>query len=265
MNTQRALLAMTLLITPSVAANASAQVDQVALAEQLLSGDIVEQSRALETVQTLGGQNASPAVREALIKALDREANRQARRYLATRRGELVEPDPNPEYVLQLSRIVADLRDPTAIGALANALGTGMTVVRALVEFGEIAAPPIVAVVASPASMHYAVDDGLIALRMMVEARGIRPISRGTLDLIRRVAEQRLTSPGHLASTGVTLRWAIDLAVVLKDDRLTAIVRSLASNPNEIIARGVEDPDLIELTRRRAAERLAGIPPQPRS
>ena len=63
------------------------------------------------------------------------------------------------------------MRDLKAIPALAGALGTGMRVVRALTAFGDAAALAVLQIVRSPASSKEAVDDGLVALRLMVEAR----------------------------------------------------------------------------------------------
>jgi hypothetical protein len=104
------------------------------------------------------------------------------------------------------------------------------------------------------------VDDGLRTLRLIVEGASTRSLSPDTLDQIPRAAQQRVTRKQYFTS----LWYAIDLAVALNDPNLRRIVESLASNRNEVIARGVEDPKLIEQTQKRAAERLAGVPALPR-
>ena len=94
----------------------------------------------------------------------------------------------------------------------------------------------------------------------MVEGMASHPLSAGTIAQIRRAAEQRLTGKQYF-----TILWyAIDLASVLNDTELWSIVQSIASDLNEVFARGVENPDLFELTQKRAADRLAGIPALPR-
>jgi len=79
----------------------------------------------------------------------------------AGRRGEIVAPLEDAEFIFRVARVVAQLKDPQAIPALAGALGTGFTVIDALVEFGAQAAPRALAVVMSPQSVKSAVDDGL--------------------------------------------------------------------------------------------------------
>ena len=72
----------------------------------------------------------------------------------------------------------------------------------------------------------------------------------------------RLVEPQDFITT---VWWAIDLAVVLDDIRLKGLVQSIAANPASIsLVRGTMDAELIEMTRRRATERLSGIPPMPR-
>jgi len=143
---------------------------------------------------------------------------------------------------VKVAQTVAELNDPESIPALADSLGTGFVLHRTLAAFGEAAAPAVVAVVTSPESTYDAVNEGLIALRFMVEDMATHPLSRATLESIRLAAEQHLISPGRPAGTGTTLRWAIDLAVALNDRKLRGIVALLASNPNEVMARGITDP-----------------------
>lgn len=226
---------------------ASDQAGQRQLAERVLSADLDEQGRALQEIQAAGIGTAGPTVRDALIKALDREASVHRRRQAASRKGEPLDNLANPERLFELARLVTELREPLAIPALAGTLGTGMGVVRALVAFGEPAAGPVIRTVASAQTHYDAVDDGLVTLRMLVEMQEERPLDPGTMNQIRGVAAMRLNAPGYeLASTGVTLRRAIDLAVVLNDPQLRQTVEGLASDPDEVRARGVRDPVLID-------------------
>lgn len=242
------------------ASTASAQDDQKALAQLILSADTQERARALEAARLLGPQSTGPELRAALFTALEREGGLRAQRYEAGLRGDPVEPLSDPEFMLNAARVVADLGDPRAVPALAAALGSGHTVTRTLAAFGERAAPSVLAVATSPKTRPTALDHALITLRFMVEGVDEHPLSSGTLEQIRRVAAQRLTG----TQDAVTLGRAIDLAVALNDSDLRRIVQAIASDRNEVIARGVTEPDLIERTQTRAADRLAGVPPQPR-
>jgi len=262
MDTRRqvALLATALFAVALNPATVQAQVDQSVLAQQILGGNARERSRALEAAQALGPQQIGPEVRAALIKALERENRVQADRYHADLRGEALKPLEDPEFIARVSRVVAELRDPRAIPALVGALGTGSPPIRALVDFGEEAVPALLAAVRSAEATHYVVDDALLALRFMVEGAGPHPLSAGTLNEIRLAARQRLTGKPYFT----TLWRAIDLAVALHDAELRRIVEAIASDRKEVVARGIEDPETIEETQRRAAQRLAGVPPKPR-
>jgi hypothetical protein len=257
---QVGLVAAVLLAMVLSPTSVRAQVDQLALAAKLRRGTVVERSRAVEAARVLGGHRMGPELRTALIEALERENRVHVRRYQAGRRGETLGPLDDPEFILRVSRVVADLQDPRAIPALAGALGTGSTVTEALVAFGEQAVPAVLAVVTSRNSMHYTVDEGLVMLRFLVEGAGPLPLSAETLERVRRAAEQRLTGKQYFT----TLWDAIDLATALKDPGLRRVVESLASDSSAILARGIEDPELIQETQRLAADRLAGVAPEPR-
>ena len=251
------VLLVTVLPTPSM----EAELDQRAVAQHLLGDNVAERSKALGVAESVGPENASPELRAALIALLER-GNRIVAE--ARRRKVAVATLENPEFIARVARVVASLKDPQAIPALAGALDAGSTAVAdVLANFGEQAAPTVLAVVMSPQSTDYAVDEGMIALRVMVEEAGTRPLSAGTLEEIRRVAEHYLTALQRSPTIGATLRRAIDLAVVLNDAGLRGIVEALASDPNEVIARGVTDPGDIARTQKWAADRLAGVPPLP--
>jgi hypothetical protein len=156
---------------------------------------------------------------------------------------------------------VLDLKSPQAIPELVKTLGLGFTFVpRQLAEFGEDAAPAVLAVVTAAESDRVVVFTGLMALRFMIEGAAPRPLSAGTRERIRQAAEQWLAARQQSI---LTLGAAIDLAAVLGDPGLRRILESLASDPNAVASRGI-DARSIESIRKRAADRLAGIPPLPR-
>jgi hypothetical protein len=111
-----------------------------------------------------------------------------------------------------------------------------------------------------PDSHYYAVDDGLVILRMMVENQEAEPLSSETLARIRDAAKQRLSGTQYFTTVGR----AIDLAAVLNDPELDQRLELLSSYSSELLGLGVEDPETRERLQRRAAEGLAGIPPKPR-
>jgi hypothetical protein len=252
----RVLLVAALVVT-AIQAN-GAQADQHMIAQELLGQDFRERNSAFEAALAIGPGNAGQELRLALITLLEKE-NRIV--VAARRRGVTVDTLDNPEFIAHVAGFVAELKDPQTIPVLAGALGSGSTApMQTLSAFGELAAPAILSVVMSPQSSHYEVEGGLTALRLMVEGAGPRPLTSGAIDQIRRAAQRRLTGPQYFT----TLWYAIDLAVVLKEDSLRRIVELLASRRTEVVARGVRDPALIEQTQKRATDRLAGVPAFPR-
>jgi hypothetical protein len=254
---QIALVAVVLLAAPLRAAALQSPADQFSIAAQLLSEDRNERNKAFELARTIQPEDVSPRLRAALIALLTKE-NEIVRE--AARRDEPLAYFDDPEFIASLSRFVGELRDPRAIPALSEAIYGGVTVMRALAAFGEPAVAPVVKVVSSSESHYNAVNHGLITLRLIVEGTPAQPLSKASLEQIRGAVEQRLTGKQYF-----TILWqAIDLAVVLDDARLRGIVETLATDWNVVLLRGVEDPELIERTRQRATERLAGVPPLPR-
>jgi hypothetical protein len=253
-----ALVAIPLCVSP-----VSGQADQSALARQLTEAETAPQRReALERIRGVHPQTMRRELRAALIAALDREGKRLVDRHNRDARGEFVEDHEDPTFITDVARVVADMRDPAAISALAGALGTGFIVINGLAAFGAEAVPTLVDVVTSPNSIHDAVDHGLIALRFVVENTPSRPLTPAARASVRRAADQRLKSGKGLDIT--TLWWAIDLAVVLNDPGLRQRVERLATDWNAVEATGIRDVELGQQTQKRAADRLAGVPPLPR-
>lgn len=235
---------------------------QDAVIQRLVSGNATRQREALDSLKGLERGQLGERVRDAMATALQQESRRNARRYWQGRANAIPEPLPDPELVAALARAVSELRDPRMIRALAESLGVGFSVTRALAEFGDDAAGAVLDVVMSPQSTHYAVNDGLIALRLMVELAGPgRGLPPNTMARIREAAEHHLTSKPRFIGT---VWWALDLAAALPDAPLRGIVEAFASDPALARAMGATDPDVVYQTQRRAADRLAGVPPLPR-
>ena len=235
---------------------AKPNVDLQAVAAGLLSADRQERNSAFHVASRLPPESVEPALRRALFAYLDRlnldrEHARQAGIPLRT-----VE---DPEFVASVHRTVAALNDPEAIPALARALGMS-TVIRALLKFGEQAAPAVLTVVGSPQTHYSAVNDGLRVLDWMVtgggpdeNTRSPAPLSAGTLDRVKQVVTERLTGRQYFT----TLWYAVDLADSLEGDaELMSALEVLATDPTAVLL-PVDDPKLIERTRGGAAAVLA--------
>ena len=157
---------------------------------------------------------------------------------------------------------VTDLTDERAIPGLLRALDNGFPMVTgSLADFGELAAGRVIEVTRSDGNDLFMIGEALEALRYMLEGTESRPLSAGTIEEIRSVAEVWLSKGQQSIST---LSPAIDLAIVLGDPDLLSVVESLASDASEVVARGVERPSFVELIQRRATDRLSGMPPLPR-
>ncbi len=265
MSAVRFVLPFTALVLGAVllvpAAEAQVEQREQAIAHQLRLSDRAEKMEALVWLQRLGRVPRSAELRTALIETLEQENALRRERWAAIRRDEAIEPIEDDVYG-SVAQAVVSLRDPAATPALAGAVGTGLMVIRSLVEIGEPAAREILDVIDSPDASTYEFAGSLHALRMMVENAESRPLASDTRNRIRSAALQHLN--GRHSGSGVVLRSAIDLAAVLNDPALDRIIRALASDPREVIARGVTDPELVERTQKHAADRLAGVPPLPR-
>lgn len=246
-----------LLVIPASRGNAQiAAADQrPERARQLLDGSRSDQSVAVGIVRELGSENLTPQLRAALIRALEQEGRSVAREL----RGEIPRLG-NAELIAGLAQLVAAFRDPRAIPALTAALENSPQAIHALAEFGELAAPAVLERLGST-TIGDIENDALMTLRFMAEGVGGPPLTSATRDRMRQVARERLTTP----QKSVVRVWqAIDLGIALHDAELRRIVKSLASDRNAVIALLDTDPDLVDRTRRVAAERLAGVLPQPR-
>lgn len=240
------------------AVQAPSPVDQETIAKRLLSEDARERHAALGAATAIDVANRGQTLRAALIALMERHT---AIRAQVQQTGGAVETFESGEFIADVQHTVAAMEDPQAIPAMARAMGM-FTLLDPLADFGELAASDVLAVVTSDASDHYAVADGLRVLRFMIEGKPKYPLSPDTIERIRQAAERRLIGPQYFT----TLWYAIDLAAVLNDPGLKATLQELATSTGSVSARGITDPKLIDQTRRRAADRLAGVPalPHPR-
>jgi hypothetical protein len=232
--------------------------DQETIAKRLLSEDAKERHAAFAVASAIDVADRGQTLRAALIALMERHTAIIAR---VQQTGGAVETFESGEFIADVQRTVAGMEDPQAIPAMARAMGM-FTLLDPLADFGELAASDVLAVVTSEASDHSTVGDGLRVLRFMIEGTPKYPLSPDTIARIKQAAHQRLNGQQYFT----TLWHAMDLAAVLNDPELKAILQELATSPASVTARGITDPKLIDQTRRRAADRLAGVPalPHPR-
>ena len=258
-----AVFAVFAVLTVTVAAQSQPAAES-RFADHLLNGNLKQQSDALAAVKRMSADRIGPELRAALAKLLAR-GNATVQQSRTANFPSDVAIDP--EFHARVCETVANLRDPSHLQLLADSLGTcGWQVQRALADFGEAAAGPVLAVVMSPSSYYEAVNEGLITLRFMAEdaESPTKGLSAATRTRLIAAARHHLSRAGEPAGTGTTLRWAIDLAGVLRAPELLEILNDLATDPDAVAARGIGDLQLVERTQKRALDALAGIPPNPR-
>ena len=232
------------------------------VAMMLTSHDSATRLEGLRLAQMVRPQYVSPELRNGLVVALDREgAVYQAllRTIRQAGRGNGAAARPVSVTHDRVLTTVAALKDTMAIPALAMSLGTGMTPVRALTEFGEPATAMTLRVANAPAE-HEQVADALLVLRLMAENASLRPLAPATHVEMHSVAANRLTGAQSLD----VLSRAIDLAIVLGDADLRQTVAAIASSPSEVRRRGISDANQVAQVQRQARDRLNGVPSIPR-
>src|SRR5437773_7310110 len=94
---------VTLVLPGVVVRTAGEQLDQSAIAGQLLVDNKEERSKALHAAETIGSKNTSQELRAALITLLERE-NRIVLE--AANRGVTVDNLEDPEFIAHVSRVV---------------------------------------------------------------------------------------------------------------------------------------------------------------
>jgi hypothetical protein len=231
------------------------QVDQRQLSLQLLDADVSIRQRAFGTVQRIPVADMSPELRGALTSFLIR-TNQDLKNNVKLD----IPLVHDPQVIASLQRTVAKFKDPQAIVILADSLGL-FTIIRPMVDFGEAAVPALLKVISSPESHYTAVDDALRILRVMIEEPIAHPLSASSKLEIEAAVRKRLTEKQTMFTT---IWYAIDLAAVLENEGLRQIIRSLSSDTAVLEARGVTEASLIEKTKKRAIDRLAGVLALPR-
>ena len=253
-------------LTVGVSVSAAPQrgeASQTALAELIASAHVAERSRALVAIDRQAKEDIDLNLRAALFEALKRETFAHVARHKAGQRGKPLPELENPMFVGALIRSVVRLGDARSIPALAPATAFGFEAIHALAAFGEAAAGEVLDVVEDREGMYYAVEGGLVTLRFMIESPRAGVLSARTMQRVRKAVRDRLA--GHTGNAEFIVLWAaIDLAVILGDADLRAIVRALADNKDELLKRGITHVEVARQTRQRAIDGLGGIPPKPR-
>ena len=252
--------------------DATAHRPQEALALDMASEDWEIAGDALERVLGIPRAKRGPALRQALIAALDAQGMGPDRRGSST-------PDYETlaDYVGVLLEEVRAMGDPAAIPALMRSPIFGIREAVALADLGPEAMPEALHVATSPESHGDLVANGFMALRTMVELwGGAAALPRNRYAELVDAAALYLNGPGErytkLTSSsmwriGAVLSRTMDLAGVLHDPGLRARVEEIASDPAVTQALGVSDesPPASSLNlQTRAASLLAGEPPNPR-
>ncbi len=259
---------------------ARAQMDQQALARTILGSDQRAAKLALdEATRALAPAEMGPELRAALIAVLERQ-NEVYLTYTKMMASGVVDgiEDPNEfppamqefwreGYIFLVEAVIA-LRDPLAIPALAGAVGHGDRVARALAEFGEEAAPALLSVAEGGAREEDQAIFAMRALTLMVEDPKGQRLSRSTLDRMRRLVREQLTTETQYPSMirswsnlrAIRAEAAISLALTLGDPSLREVVHSLARDSESVRRLGVEDAANMERIQRHAAEALARPP-----
>jgi hypothetical protein len=140
----RKLLTLIVILVAAGTSAAQQQVNQAALVDMLSKGSDV--AGVVTQVRALGPQNASPELRGALIARLEQLNDRVAE---VTRIDQTVDTFIDPETLLDLAQVVAELPDPRAISALTRSPYI-QDAVRTLVEFGEQALPAVASALKTP-------------------------------------------------------------------------------------------------------------------
>ena len=245
---------------------------QEALALDMAGGDWDAAAGALSEALRIPRAERGPALRRALIAALEARGMRPDRRR---------PPAPSYEaladYVGILVDEVREMGDPAAIQALVRSPAFGIREAVALADLGPEAMTEALEVATSPESDGDRLVNGLLTLRVMVESwGGPTALSRERYERLVGAAALYLNGPGkgyaELTSSsmwhvGAVQIRALDLAAVLGDPGLRARLQEIAADPAEARALGVthDIPSRSSLNlQTRAASLLAGEPPNPR-
>ena len=268
------------MVIASLPAVALAQVDQDVLARTILGDDAYAAQVAVGRVQAvMQSEGIGPELRAALITVLERQNEVYFNYKKVFASGVLNGIDDPADYPPEMGEFwgegyfhlfmtVIALREPQAIPALVGALGEGPRVAEALAEFGEEAAPALLGVAEGGAREESQAIFAMRALTLMAEDPKGQRLSRSTLERMRRLVREQLTTETQYPSmilSGSNLKAmraeaAISLALTLGDPSLREVVHSLARDSESVRRLGVEDAANMERIQRHAAEALARPP-----
>ena len=164
------------------------------------------------------------------------------------------------EYIHSIGDILAREQNPLAIDALVGVIVSGGSPFSAVLQFGELAVPSVVAAARSEHGLLGHVSACLDVLEQMLEnptaGAGLSSTSRA---LIRSVAAERFANPGTIGRRG-TLASAAYLGIAIGDVELRAAAANLIDNAAELQARGVSDPRDVLFISDRLRQALAKFP-----
>jgi hypothetical protein len=273
----RLLTALTLMAI-ALSSGAEAQVDQQALARQILAEDRATARGAFYQVRrTLAPEEMGPELRSALITVLERQNRIYREDFEAASAHEGLPPSAlqhRPELFwgmgfADLLETVFALGEPKAIPALADALvGFWWVTYPGLTRLGELAAPALLDIAEGGAWHRSQVRRALAVLTLMIEEPTGPPLSQATLQRVDQIARKQLTTgptyPSVLADFPLgrrsQLQAAISLALSLDDPSLRELVQALAREPEAVRRLGIDDPAAMENVQRHAAQELARRP-----
>ena len=196
----------------------------------------------------------TPGLSAALISALDREARMHLDGCTVTG----FEGTRNLELAPNLLHYVIALRDPASIPALVQVLCSGGGVRQALMEFGPVIIPHVVAWAGSTEAAWGDVGGSLFALSEAMEQWG-ETLPAETRASIEDVAllylgppQKRFVKPFYRRAV---LQQAITLASVMRDPGLLAVLEGIAEEGHETLD-GL-DPEVASRVRDMARRGLA--------
>ena len=239
---------------------------QSALALDMESADWETSARAVGEALRIRAAERGPALRRALIGALEAQGMPDAPRAPSYEAG--------ADYVDALLDAVLEMRDPASIPALVRSPTFGSRVATALADFGPQALPAALEAATSPDSHHGLVGNALMTLRIMVEEwGGPGALPPGRRAELAAVAALYLNGPrGAYAELVATSGWrvgrvishAMGLAAVLDDPGVRSRLEEIAADASVAEALGVTYHDAAARAQAEAAALLAGTPPLPR-
>lgn len=226
--------------------------DTQPLAARLLSDDRDTKYAALQMVGRLAPEDIGDELRTALIRLGERVNNTVAE---TQRSGRFLADIEDPEYVADVLRQVARIRDPRTIAVLAEGgFYGGGNAIDAILTFGEAAIPALVRVAQSDDHHYDVVSHALVALGAIVEAWQPERLSTTSRnDLIRLVNTRLERKPARFSVTW----YAMDLGFALGDSAQAREIERIANDTSELRARGITEPHIQELTRTRVTAQAA--------